>query len=53
MGCYDFQTKQLIHKTNKLCLDSPTSKKLGDDLFITECSKSKSQQWILEPVPWK
>ncbi|KAF5296609.1 hypothetical protein FQA39_LY12437 [Lamprigera yunnana] len=49
---YNKNTKQLIHLSNKLCLDLPPSKKYEDGLVLNSCTNNTTQKWELESVPW-
>jgi len=49
---YNKNTQELIHITNKLCLDISPSKKYTDGLVIASCNGNKTQKWQLERVSW-
>ncbi|KAI4457225.1 n-acetylgalactosaminyltransferase [Holotrichia oblita] len=48
---YIEETKQIIHSTNRKCLDVVQTEQY-DGLVIRGCTDSKAQQWVLESVPW-
>lgn len=47
------QTNNLVHVSSNRCLDVAKSKKYENGLVVANCTGSLSQQWKLEPVPWK
>ncbi|KAK5641600.1 hypothetical protein RI129_010147 [Pyrocoelia pectoralis] len=49
---YNKNTKQLVHISNKLCLDVPPSRKYEDGLVLNSCNGSTTQKWQLESVVW-
>lgn len=49
---YNKNTKQLVHVSNKRCLDVPSSRKYEDGLVLNSCNGSTTQKWELESVVW-
>ncbi|KAJ3647249.1 hypothetical protein Zmor_024778 [Zophobas morio] len=50
---YDAETQEILHLTNRKCLDISDSATFTDGLVTTNCTGRRTQKWALERVAWK